>query len=63
MKRKIFNSDESRIKCNFRFKCHSWRLRSADSDYSTCASYVSYLGFAHNSFAYYDIGVLPICMI
>lgn len=64
MRRKIFKkSDESRIRSDLKFKPYFWRLRSADSDDSTCVSYVSYLGFAHKSFAYYDNGVLPVCTI
>ena len=64
MRRNIFKkSDESRIRSDLKFKPDFWWLRSADSDDSTCVNYVSYLGFVHISFDYYDNGVLPICMI
>ena len=70
MKRKIFNSAESRIKHDLdsKFKFYSWWLRSADIivDDRDPHQYLGYVDFFNNLnsiFSSCSMGILPACTI
>ena len=70
MERKIFNSDESRIKRSFDgFKQRSWQLRSVFSTYKYDVSRVDFCGnialpgFIKIYDMFYDKRIVPACMI
>ena len=70
MKRKIFNSDESRIKCKLDFISCSWWLRSVynfiyygDSDSYHYLGYVHFTKHISQIFPDYSFGILPSCTI
>ena len=59
MERKIFTTDESRIRSDLESNlCCIW-LRSADPDYSYSVDYVNYYGTININSAHRDYGVLP----
>ena len=64
MGQRIFNSNESRIKRNFRFKCRSWRIRlSPNFNYDKWVVCFNSNGYAYYDRPYYEIGILPVCTI
>ena len=70
MERKIFNSDESRIKRSFDgFKQRYWQLRSVFSTYKYDVSRVDFCGnialpgFIKIYDMFYDKRIVPACMI
>ena len=70
MEQKIFNSVESRIRCNLdsEFKFYSWWLRSTDIivDDRDPHQYLGYVDFFNNLNSIYPgcyMGILPVCTI
>ena len=70
MERKIFNSDDSKIKLSFdRFKHQYWQLRSASSIYSYCIPCVNFCGcitrpgFIRIYDTFNDVRIVPVCII
>ena len=70
MRRKILNSDGSRIKCNLDFIFCSWWLRSVyNCIYDSDSDSYPYLGYVHFTrhisqiFPDYSFGILPACTI
>ena len=70
MKRKIFNSDESKIKLNLNLQQYSWWLRSAfNFIYDSDRDSYHYLGYIHFTshisqiFPDYSFGIPPACTI
>ena len=63
MERKIFMTKESRIRFDFESEPYYWWLRSATSNISRYAGYVSYNGNVVNCIDAYYNDVLPVCTI
>ena len=64
MERKIFNSDESRIKLDFNFEqdCY-WHLRSACNDRRFAICSADEDGCINYSTIIFNDGILPVCTI
>lgn len=63
MRRKIFTSNESRIRLNLELTSRDWWLRSSDAYLSKGIGCVNASGYISYYNSYYDIGVLLTCMI
>ena len=63
MRRKIFNSDKSRVRFNFDFEQAYWRLRSASGFDRYCSGSIDHNGLVTYSFNLINIGILPVCTV